>query len=642
MGDSGESKGLLDDAGRWRQDLGRATRGTAGDLARHRERRAGLQTERTRLAARRHAARLEAANAGLRLKVLLARDLAATTSDGDEDGDALWRMAGAAPVMTWVTGPDGGRTSVNRSWQDFVGCTRENALGDGWLRFVHPDDRVMVADHYRRTVGAAGTCEIEYRLSHRDGTWRWVLERGVGRLTGAHVYAGHVGALTDITERKLVEEHLLHRAEHDTLTELPDRSVFLRHVAAALPGVRPDGPHVGVLFVDVDHFKAVNDRLGHAVGDLVLRSLAHRLKRILDPDDVVARLSGDEFAVLLRGLSSPVEARSVAGAVLDVASLPFAFTGQHVDITVSVGVAVAAYPDDDPHDLLRRADVAMYRAKQNGRARHEVFDAELHASVRNKRVVELGLGAAIRQRQLSMHYQPIVSVGSGEITAVEALMRWHHPERGLLCAVEFIGVAEESGLIHRLGAWAIERACRQLRTWTDAYPQRRLRMYANLSAKQLDSDVTALVSDILERTGAPADLLCLEITETTAMVESAETVAALDGLKHLGVGIAIDDFGTGYSSLRRLRDFPVDTVKIDRSFVDGLDKNAEDTSVVAAIMGLADSLGLRVIAEGVETETQLRVLAGLRCGLAQGYLFSRPLPAADAGLLLANGVGLAS
>jgi len=400
------------------------------------------------------------------------------------------------------------------------------------------------------------------------------------------------------------------------------------------------GGRVAVLFLDLDHFKVVNDSLGHALGDRLLVAIAERLKVALRPDDTIARFGGDEFVVLCEELHGRADAIAIADRVNAAVSGPFVIDDVEVFVGMSIGIA---FPDRlggdlDPATLIRDADAAMYRAKERGRGRWEVFDNAMRASAVDRLDIENALRRAIERRELRVFYQPVVHLGTGGIVGVEALLRWEHGERGLLLPGDFITVAEETGLIVPFGTWVLEQACRQLVRWQTAHPDLpRLSVAVNLSGRQLGHPkLVDDIGEVLSDTGIDPAQVELEITESVLMDDVEMSEETLQRLKALGVRLAVDDFGTGYSSLSYLRRFPVDLLKVDRSFVDGLGSDPSDSAIAAAVITLAHTLGLEAVAEGVETETQLAELRRLQCDTAQGFLLARPAPGDAIGELLAS------
>jgi diguanylate cyclase (GGDEF)-like protein/PAS domain S-box-containing protein len=447
----------------------------------------------------------------------------------------------------------------------------------------------------------------------------------------------------DISERKRDEEALRYQALHDQLTGLPNRTVLIDRLAQALARADragPDGDGPALLFVDLDRFKAVNDSLGHDVGDQLLVAVAQRLLAAVRPTDTVARLAGDEFVVLCDGVSGARGAVVVAERIRAALAEPIRLDTDVVHVTASVGIAVADGSVDSAETLLQAADVAMYRAKQEGRARFEIFDAGMRIQTLNRLRIETHLAEAIDRGELQLYYQPIVSTTDARVVGVEALVRWHHREHGLLLPGEFLSVAEESGLIVPIGAWVLNEACRQGRRWeTELALDSPLEISVNLSGRQLaQSDFAVVAAAIVGEAEIDPNRiqLCLEVTESLLMRDPEATAETLESLKSAGMRLAIDDFGTGYSSLAYLKWFPVDTVKVDRSFVAGLEANRSDRAIVAAIVDLAHALDMSVVAEGVETEGQLDQLRSLGCEHAQGFLFARPQPAEAVTALLTS------
>jgi diguanylate cyclase (GGDEF)-like protein len=438
------------------------------------------------------------------------------------------------------------------------------------------------------------------------------------------------GILAQAFARHAAERQLAFQARHDPLTELPNRWAFLDVLSGALTRLQwvDDGDlGLAVLLLDLDRFKVVNDSLGHGQGDDLLVALARRLEAACPEGAMLARMGGDEFVLLLEGMVAPDQALAVAQELRRILRRPVQVQGQDVSLSASVGIAFTTDPDETADDLLRHADAAMYAAKELGRDRVEVFDESLRLKVRRRLQDEIELRQAVEQGELTVYYQPEIEVPSGRMIGAEALVRWRHPRRGLLSAAEFIDMAEETGLILDIGLWVLREACQQQADWQASFPQRPMLVRVNLSARQLSQyDLVSSVVAIMEDTGIQPAQLCLEITETTVMADADVSVEVLEKLRGLGVELAIDDFGTGYSSLSYLKRFPVDVVKIDRSFVDGLGVDPDDSAIVQAIMVLAGSLGMSVTAEGVETSVQLDELIRLGCSRVQGYLFAQPEP----------------
>ncbi len=428
------------------------------------------------------------------------------------------------------------------------------------------------------------------------------------------------------------QERLAHQATHDTLTGLPNRTFVQHTVDATLTGRNGDDGLIALLLLDIDRFKLVNDSQGHGLGDELLQAVSHRLKATTRPGDLVARVGGDEFVVVVHGLRSVADALEVGERTRLAFGVPFAVRDDEIASSVSIGIAVSdpADPLRDAESLLRDADTAMYQAKEAGRDAVTVFDASMRDRATQRLALEHDLRQAIERGELHLHYQPVVKLPNGEIEGFEALLRWAHPTRGQIPPVAFIPVAEDTGLIVPIGAWVIREACRQLAQWRKTLPNgRQLTMAVNLSARQLrDPRLVDTVRDALRDEGLSPGALCLELTESLLMNNASAAAELLETLRALDVKLSIDDFGTGYSSLSYLRRFRVDNVKIDRSFVDGIgDDDSSDETLVAAILAMAKALRVATVAEGVETQTQADRLTALGCQTAQGYFFSRPVPA---------------
>ncbi len=444
-----------------------------------------------------------------------------------------------------------------------------------------------------------------------------------------------VAALAAIAiERHDVQSRLAAQAHHDTLTGLPNRNLFGELLEHALRRAQRSGSAVAVLFLDLDRFKLVNDSRGHDAGDVLLGAVARRVESVLRPGDVVARFGGDEFTVLCEDLQPDTageQAINVAERLVDALRDPFTVDGDELFVGVSVGIAVGVTGLEPPDALLRDADAAMYLAKERGRGRCEVFDETMRAQARERFDVENALHRAVAREEIRVFFQPVIDLATGSCIGVEGLVRWQHPERGLLGPGEFLRPAEETGLVVPIGEIVLDLACRRAVEWLGMVPDRsRFRVSVNCSSRQLlHVDLPDLVADVLERTGLPAGALCIEITESAVMDDREAGLLAVKALKALGVQVCVDDFGTGYSALGYLRDFPIDEVKIDRTFVSRLGDEAEESAIVAAIVSLGHGLGVRVTGEGVETPEQVTVLRSLGVDAAQGFLFAPPQPAAD-------------
>jgi len=538
------------------------------------------------------------------------------------------------PAVTFVDRADSSGKPLYASPQVegmFGYAPDEWMAGRLWRERLHPDDRGRVLASDERFKATGGTVDQEYRLLARDGSVVWVREetilvRGAG---GEPLYVQ--GIMSDVTERKALEEKLEHLAFHDGLTGLANRRLFVDRLGQALGKTgRHEGRKVAVLFMDLDDFKHVNDSLGHEAGDLLLTVVAQRLERCLRTEDTLARFGGDEFVVLVEDTGGPEEAVRVAERIVEGFGDPFRLDGRELYARASIGIATGDARTKTPEDLLRDADTAMYRAKEAGSG-YSLFDPAMHERAVGRLELENDLRRAIREEEFVVHYQPIVRLHGGEVFAVEALVRWQHPERGLLNPGEFVPIAEESGLVVPMGEAVLGEACRRAKGWQEEHPRMPpLVMSVNLSARQLARpDLAETVKGALRESGLEGRSLSLDVTETVFIKALESNTAALAGLKGLGVGISIDDFGTGYSSLAYLKRLPADALKIDRSFVKGLGEDIEDTAIVQTVVELAHTIGMEVIAEGVESEEQAILLAEMGCDLAQGYLFSKPLTPED-------------
>jgi diguanylate cyclase (GGDEF)-like protein/PAS domain S-box-containing protein len=497
-----------------------------------------------------------------------------------------------------------------------------------FLSMLHPDDREHVTAVHQRSMETLEPFEMEERVVWPDGQVRTLASWGEVVTDAEGRPARMIGICWDITERRAIEDQLVREALHDRLTGLPNRALFVDRLSQSLEALPRQHGSLAVLFLDVDRFKVINDSLGHEAGDDVLVELGQRLERLMRPGDTVARFGGDEFVVLCQGIDHPATAVQLAERLTEGISGPVPVNGSDVVVTVSVGIALAASASDRAGDLLRDADAAMYRAKRDGRARSVLFADTMREEALARLETEVELRKALTSGDLRLHYQPVVDLASGTVVGLEALLRWQHPTRGLVLPADIIPIAEETGLIVPLGEWVLEEAAGQLVRWHRVAPH--LTMAVNLSGVQMaHPDLVVRVGEVLERTGVDRGALFLEITESVLMRDAEEALGVLEALKQHGVRISVDDFGTGYSSLSYLKRFPVDVLKIDRSFVDGLGTDADDLAIVQAILALAASLGIDTIAEGVETQVQREVLQGLGCRLAQGYLLGRPASATD-------------
>jgi PAS domain S-box-containing protein len=574
-----------------------------------------------------------------------------------QDREELFRIISEnAADMIALVGVNGQRIYNSPGYTKTLGYSAEELQSTSAFEQIHPDDRqkVIEAGTEARTTGVGRS--LEYRIKHKNGTWR-VLESTASPIRNAR---GEVEKLVivnrDITERKRGDEKLARSASYDALTELPNRAHFMEHLRRTFDyGKSTPGYNYAVLFIDVDDFKKINDTMGHVIGDQVITEVGRRLIASLrrqdrgfrpvqqaeDPDpkvmhNLVARLGGDEFAILAAGMSDAGDALNIAKRIQETLAAPLVLNKHEVSISASIGVALSTIPHDLPEELLRDADIAMYRAKVLGKARCEVFDKEMHIRVMDRSKLEADLREALKRQEFRLHFQPIICLQTDRISGFEALLRWQRPGVGLVGPGDFIHVAEDTGLILPIGRWLLQESCRQMKRWQVSYPSDPpLTISVNVSPKQFAQANLIYESSLaLQESGLNPNSLHLEITESMAMSNSAKTSHVLSQLKSLNIGISIDDFGTGYSSLDQLRRFPVDMLKIDRSFVSGMDVDHESFEIVRLVAMLAHNLGMKVIAEGAETAQQVNHLREIGCEFGQGYFFSKPLPREEAGALL--------
>lgn len=543
--------------------------------------------------------------------------------------NALKEAQRIAKVGSWEWDTRTGRVLWSEQMYEIYGIGPQQP-GEilGSLELVHPDDRERVREAVEQVVQSYQTDPTEYRIVTAQGE-KWVLAQGSAVTDASGQVVRILGTLQDITERRKIEQQLFQLAYHDPLTGLPNRRFFLEQLEQIAEQSLRSGQVVGVVFVDIDRFKGINDTLGHAAGDQLLVTVARRIKESLRSDDFVARMSGDEFAVILPNLHGEETAERVVQKLVKVLDAPIQMDSRSAYVTASIGLSLYPWNGMDASTLLRHADVAMYAAKQAGRNTYKLYRPEMTSRGLERFELEADLWQAIQNQEFELYYQPQLDLRSRQIVGVEALIRWRHPTKGLIPPAKFIPIAEETGMIIALGNWVLREACRQNMAWQRA-GLKPVKVAVNVSSLQFGhADLVETVSEALTESGLGVRWLELELTESLVM-KDVETSARMMGLlREIGVSIAVDDFGTGYSSLAYLQRLPIDALKIDRSFVSQMDTGSGGLSLVRAIIALSHGLGIGVVAEGVETLQQSNLLQELGCDSAQGYLFARPVPAGE-------------
>ncbi|WVT76295.1 EAL domain-containing protein (plasmid) [Sinorhizobium chiapasense] len=547
-----------------------------------------------------------------------------------KESEARFRaIADHAPVMIWVTDESGADTYHSRLWLEMTGQTPEEAQGFGWVNAIHPEDREEVEGGFQAAFRLRQPVRVECRLRRTDGSWAWVIDVGQPRFASDGAFLGYVGIVLDITERRNAEEERLraqkqvhHMARHDALTGLPNRQ-FVREAFDHLMDKCTGTAEAAVLSLDLDGFKTVNDAYGHAVGDLLLRRVADRLRQCVEQTDIIARLGGVEFLVVRPGMHRSEDVLRLARRIIDSVGVPYDLEGTHADIGVNIGLAFAPRDGQSADELIKAADIALYRAKSNGRGSYAQFEPGMDTHLQARQKMKIALRRALANGELEVHYQPLIKVHTGQITSCEALVRWTDPEKGPVSPAEFIPIAEETGLIDPLGEWILRQACTEAAKWPP-----HVSVAVNLSPLQFrDRRLATTIADILRETGLNASRLQLEITESVLLDESEGNLLVLQQIRQLGTKIAMDDFGTGYSSLRYLRTFPFDKIKVDRSFVSDLPTGKESLAIIRAVAAIGRALGITTTVEGVDTQAQFDLIRAEGFDEVQGYLVARPLPA---------------
>lgn len=539
--------------------------------------------------------------------------------------ERLCNFVDTANDLIFCVAEDGRFLYVNPEWQETLGYSLEDLNELRLQDLIHLDNRSRCLIEFRRVLGGGKGSALEGDFVAQNGR-RVTVEGNISCTHKEGQPAMVWGICRDITQRRAAEEQLYHLAHHDALTGLPNRTLLIDRLNQAKALAHRNGQMVGILFLDLDRFKLINDTLGHNVGDQLLQAVSRRLKGCIREIDTLARLGGDEFIVTLVNLQEMLDVKSLANKVLKSLGKPFQIGEHELFVTTSVGISL--YPNDGQQveGLIKKADIAMYHAKAVGRNNYQFYHQRMDEDAERRLVLINGIRKALEREEFSLHYQPKIDIASGTVTAMEALVRWQHPELGLLPPAEFIPLAEETGLILPLGEWVLRRACTENAGWrAQGLPP--MRVAVNISGYQLQQpNLLESIQEILKEAGMPAEALELEITETVVMQNPEFAVGVLNAFRDLGIHISIDDFGTGYSSLSHLKKFSINTLKIDKSFVRDVENNSTDAAIASAIIAMGSSLNLQVIAEGVETEGQYAFLRDKLCHEVQGYLFSKPLP----------------
>jgi len=552
---------------------------------------------------------------------------------------ALVERVPAVTYITDVANDDHRTVYISPQVETILGWSPAEWLADPehWMKTIHPDDRERVMAEDARTGATGEPFRAEYRLRRRDERYIWVHDEAVPIEGQSEAVRLWQGVMFDITERRDRENQLAHQAFHDPLTGLPNRMLFMDRLTQALDQAPRVGHVVAVLFLDLDTFKLVNDRFGHDAGDRLLTAVAHRLEATLRPGDVLARLGGDEFTIMIANLHDRDASVHAAQRIIEQLRPPFTLDDRQVTVASSIGIAVSD-GHDSPDEVVGHADLALYAAKRRGSAQVAVFDPAMTLDAADQQRLKVDLDRALRRGELQLYFQPVVDLATGRLLEVESLVRWAHPERGLLPPADFLQAAEEAALIVPLGRWVLEAACQQTQRWrTDAPGAAPLPVSVNISPRQLAQPTFAAdVTATLRATGLPPELLKLEIGENDAAGLVDEWIGSLRVLKNLGVGLTVDNFGTHNVGLGVLRRMPIDTVKLDHSLIGGLERDRDGAALVRAVVGYARSSGLTIVAEGIETADQVRDLRSIGCDRGQGFFIAKPLPASEIAVLLAQ------
>ncbi|MFI4861691.1 MAG: putative bifunctional diguanylate cyclase/phosphodiesterase [Phycisphaerales bacterium JB063] len=585
---------------------------------------------------------LEQTNQAIELKVEQRTEELQVSNEALRTSDERYRLVvEGTREAVWDWDLDSSKVYYAPNWRPLLGLAEDAPMSDSideWFgRITSSNLQSFQGKLDRYLKGEITEFDIEVEMRHEDGTSRWMLCRAAASRDDEGQATRLTGSLTDISELKQAQNKLRRMAEFDNLTDLPNREYLQQRLQVAM-SERRGGLTSAVAFFDFDRFKVINDSLGHNAGDALLKSIADRFRAYLRPRDTVARFGGDEFVVLLRDVTGEAQVHEICDRLLKLFAEPHHIDGHAIVSTASIGVVINSDRYETPDDLIRDADAAMYRAKSSGRDGYKMFDAAMHDEAVKRLNLENEFRRAMDERQIEVYYQPIITTAEGDISGFEALARWNHPERGVISPDEFIPLAEETGLIVELGEWVFHQACNQLRVWRMGLPSGHdLSVTVNLSKRQLiHPHLISVFGRILHETGVPADRVWLEITESAIMDERNDASKIIEQLKALGVKLALDDFGTGHSSLSCLHQFPIDVLKVDRSFVRHLNESMAFSAVLSSIISLGHNLNMRIIGEGIESSAQLAQLQALDCDYAQGYFFAKPMPAEAASQMLAT------
>lgn len=545
-----------------------------------------------------------------------------------ESEDRFRTLTASSPVGVFQTDDEGQYIYVNARWREITNIYDIHLTQEAWVKCLHPEERFNILTNWKNAVSKAEEFRMEYRLLRDDGAEVNVICHAKPLFDSEGEVNGYLGSLSDISELKSVQSQLEQLALYDPLTKLANRHLFRNRLEKAIRNCRRSEQKLAILFLDIDHFKKINDTMGHDQGDELLRAIAHRLRFCTRPGDTVARMGGDEFTILVPEIQHVHEADAIARKVLDVLKVPIRLTGSELIITTSIGITIGLTDADDANTLMKNADLAMYRAKAQGRDNYQFFSNEMNVELTRQLALENEIRQALQQHQFQLHFQPQMDLKEERLIGYEALLRWIHPKKGFIPPSEFIPVAEDSGLILPLGEWVLRTACEHIRLFTEkGLLPADGHIAVNLSPRQFhDPNLLTVIRDLLQTTGAKSHQLELEITESLLMENVDSTISTLNELKDLGIILAIDDFGTGYSSLNYLKRLPIHILKVDRSFVMDIPQDKDDMEITGAVIAMAHKLGLQVVAEGVEISAQADFLRENNCDFVQGYYYGKPMP----------------